>query len=309
MQLSVLSGMLFDLIENGKATSAQLSEKYGLSPRSVARYIARLRTRLPILVKRGRNGGIYLSECYKLPANWLSQEEYETTIDALALAYSLRGDHRYAQARHKLLSHEETAISAATLSGETSEIICDCGLLNANNALTQTLTLIKTAISEKGVLEIVYEQSARGPTDKIEPYQLIFRCGVWYLYAFCYTRRRFHLFTIGRVIAIRKTDERFQKRPFSQAEIDGCFLLPAPEYIQVRLLLADGAVDRVRDRIGVGSLQRLHGKWYAHLTVENTDESMWQILSLGTGVQVLSPVFLREKIAKIGKALSTTHEE
>lgn len=307
MQLSVLSGMLFDLIENGKLTAAALAEKYALSPRSIARYIARLRTRLPILVKRGRNGGIYLSECYKLPANWLTQEEYEATVDALTLGYSLHGDKRYAQAKHKFLLHEETAVAAATLSGESSEIVCDCNLFCENDTFIQTLSLIKTAISEKNVLEIVYEQTAHSQIDKIEPHQLIFRRGVWYLYAFCYTRRQFYLFIVGRMVAIRKTDERFKKRPFTDAEFGNALLSEKTEYIQVRLALTDAAVDRMRDRFGMHHLQRLHGKWYAHLTVENSDESVWKIVSLGEGMQVLSPAFLREKMVEIGKTLMQAH--
>lgn len=307
MRLSVLSGMLFDLIENGKVTAADFAEKYALSPRSVARYIAQLRTRLPILVKRGRNGGIYLSECYKLPSNWLTQEEYEATLDALALGYSLQGDGRFAQAKHKFLLHEETAVATATLSGENGEIVCDCNLFCANDTLTRTLSLIKTAISERAVLEVVYEQTAQAQTDKIEPYQLIFRRGVWQLYAFCYTRRQFYLFTVGRIAAIRKTDERFKKRPFTDTEAENAVLSQKPEYMQVRLALTETATERIRDRIGIHHLQRLHGKWYAHLPMENTDESAWKILSLGDGVQVLSPAFLREKMVEIGKTLIQTH--
>ncbi len=306
MRLSVLSGMLFDLIENGKLTAAVLAEKYALSPRSVARYLAQLRTRLPILVKRGRNGGIYLSECYKLPANWLTQEEYDATVDALTLGYSLHGDRRYAQAKHKFLLHEETAVAQTTLSGESGELVCDCSLFCENDTFAQTLSLIKTAISEKTVLEIVYEQTAHSPTDKIEPHQLIFKRGVWYLYAFCYTRRQFYLFIVGRIAAIRKTDEHFKKRPFTDAETR-TDLPKKTEYMQVRLALSDTAASRVRDRIGMHRLQRLRGKWYAHLTMENSDESVWKILSLGEGVQVLSPTFLREKMAEIGKTLMQAH--
>ena len=308
MQLSVLSGMLFDLIENGKVTANEFAEKYALSPRSVARYISRLRAQLPILVKRGRNGGIYLSECYKLPASWLTQTEYDAMVDALSLAYALQGESRYAQAKHKLLFHQETAISSAVLSGEMQEILCDSETLGAGSALAQTLSLIKTAITEKYLVEIVYEQSARADMKKIQPHLLILRRGIWYLYAFCYTKRQFQLFTVGKIIAILKTDERFQKRPFSQTDVESCFPTPANEYITVRLHIDDMAIERVRERIGVHNLQYLQGKWQAHLRMENTDESILQLLTLGDGVQVLSPEHFREKIARIGKKLVAAHE-
>ena len=83
MKFSILIDMLFDLLSKRKITAAYLAEKYQISPRTVYRYVDLLAQKLPVSVKRGRNGGIYLSDSYRLPVGFMSADEYTAAINAL----------------------------------------------------------------------------------------------------------------------------------------------------------------------------------------------------------------------------------
>lgn len=102
MKFQNVLDMLFELLEKRKVTATYFSKKYGVSVRTVYRYVDELRTALPITITRGRSGGISLPDCYKLPVGYMSNEEYGATLDALDMAYCATTDERYLIAREKL---------------------------------------------------------------------------------------------------------------------------------------------------------------------------------------------------------------
>ena len=71
--------MLFLLVRDRKKTRRELAEKFSVSDDAVDRDIVVLSRYVPITIKRGRNGGIYLSEDYNGIKTYLNDEE-ETLI-------------------------------------------------------------------------------------------------------------------------------------------------------------------------------------------------------------------------------------
>ena len=83
MKFEFLLNMLFDLLQNRRLTARFFTQKYALSARTVYRYLDVLTKFLPLTVTRGRNGGVTLADCYKLPVDFLNEQEYEATMYAL----------------------------------------------------------------------------------------------------------------------------------------------------------------------------------------------------------------------------------
>ena len=86
MKFTILVEMLFDLLARRKLTAGYFAEKYQISERTVYRYLDCLSISVPVYVKRGRDGGICISDSYKLPAGFMTKEEYAAAIEALELA-------------------------------------------------------------------------------------------------------------------------------------------------------------------------------------------------------------------------------
>jgi predicted DNA-binding transcriptional regulator YafY len=104
MKLKIILRMLFELLQKRKLSAAYFSKKYNLSARTVYRYIEALKTAVPLEITRGRNGGIVLPDNFRLPMNFMTNEEYLAAMDGLEIAYCHQPEQRFLLAREKLAS-------------------------------------------------------------------------------------------------------------------------------------------------------------------------------------------------------------
>jgi len=72
MKFAILLEILFELLAKRKVTATYLAEKHEISTRTVYRYIDLLSLTVPIYIKRGRNGGICITDNYKLPVGFMT---------------------------------------------------------------------------------------------------------------------------------------------------------------------------------------------------------------------------------------------
>lgn len=102
--MKILLSIAFELLEKGQLTAAYLTQKYAVSARTVYRHVDKLSHILPLCVKRGRGGGIYLAEHCRLPVGFLTESEYRSIVDALENSYAQTGEERFLSAKRKLSS-------------------------------------------------------------------------------------------------------------------------------------------------------------------------------------------------------------
>ena len=102
MKFENVLDMLFTLLKKRKVTASYFAKKYSVSLRTVYRYVAALQPFVPLTISRGRNGGICLHDSFKLPMNFMTNEEYLATIDALEIAYCQQPEERFLVAKEKL---------------------------------------------------------------------------------------------------------------------------------------------------------------------------------------------------------------
>jgi predicted DNA-binding transcriptional regulator YafY len=72
---------------------------------------------------------------------------------------------------------------------------------------------LNEAIREERSLNIEYYSFSSGAqkTRIVDPYQIVYRDGFWYLVAFCHTRNEIRLFRVDRIRKLEATFERFEK--------------------------------------------------------------------------------------------------
>ena len=297
MQFNILLNILFELLQRQKLTATYLARKHDLSTRTVYRYVEKLSECVPLQVKRGRDGGIFLSECYKLPLNFMTEIEYASAQEALSIAYEQYGEARFLQAKKKLSTQEKTETKTLFCAEETGSLFIDSSGWDGLNVFTEKLRLIKHCMQERYVLEIEYlsprnERSLR----KIEPHALIFQKNAWHVYAFCHKKRSFRSFSLGKIVTAVQTGEHFLKRSFEKESI---FSSPAAtKTVNVRLEVAKSALSAMQDWLGVESLRQQGDKWYAEAVLADEEALLSKLLSFGAGITVVEPLSLREKISK-----------
>ena len=175
MNTEILLDMLFEFLSKRRVTAKYLAEKYGVSERTVYRYVDALAHSLPLFVKRGRNGGICLSDSYRLPVGFMSGEEYTALLDALQIAYQKDPHPRFLNARRKINAQIKTESQTLSVVGDAN------GFFVEENfpSLTQKTQVILDCMREELLAEIEYQpKNGEMFHAKIEPHSLILRQGV-----------------------------------------------------------------------------------------------------------------------------------
>ncbi|MBQ9714195.1 MAG: YafY family transcriptional regulator [Clostridia bacterium] len=307
MKFSILIAILFDLLAKRKATALELSEKYEISPRTVYRYIDLMSTYVPIYVKRGRDGGIYISDNYKLPMGFMTKEEYEAAIESLSAMYSQFPQERFLAAKRKLSAQVKAEARDITLSGEIGNILVDGGTWSDTHNFSEKMRLVEECLRDKILLEIEYHSRMGEKTQRmIEPHVLVFKQGVWYVFAFCHKQRAFRLFRLGRIFSALKTNEKFTKRPFSREDIPLNYWTNE-KTVTANFEITEKAFADAQDWLGVENLQLKNGKWYAEVTLPDDETLIRKIVSLGTGMRVVAPEELRRRVAENAAAVAALY--
>ena len=308
MKFTILIEILFELLAKRKVTAPYLAEKYEISPRTVYRYIDQLSLTVPIYIKRGRDGGICISDSYKLPKGFMTKEEYEATIEALETMYAQLPESRFLEAKLKISAQVKSETRDLAISGEVGSILVDGGTWGDTRDFSQKLRLIEECIKNHTAVEMEYLSRKSEKTHrKIEPHVLVFKQNVWYLYAFCHKQRAFRLFRVGRIFSMLKTEETFTKRAFAREDIPLTFWSDESEQISVRLQIENEAFADAMDWLGGENLKQSGEKWIAEVTLPNEEGLARKLLSFGSGVKVLSPLSLKEKIVQLAKETVATY--
>lgn len=305
MKYSILLSMLFDLLHKRKLTAKYFSEKFEISVRTVYRYVDELSYAVPVHVLRGRDGGICISDSYKLPKGFMTELEYEATIEALEAMYSQLPEERFLDAKRKLSAQLKAEVRDVAHSGDIGSILIDGGTWGDSTQFSEKMRLFEECIKERIVLEIEYHsRSGEKTTRKIEPHVLVFKQNVWYVYAFCHLKREFRLFRLGRVYSAIKTEENFFKRPFAREDIPLNFWTDETQAMETRFEISEEGFADAQDWLGGENLYEVNGKWYADVFLPDGEGLVLKILGLGAGVKVLYPESLKRRVKETAEAIA-----
>ena len=307
MKFEVMLAILFRLLRRTKASAAELADLYGVSQRSIYRYVEELIVSgVPINIIRGRNGGIFLPDTYKLPENFLSKEEYAAAVGAMEVFYAQTQDESLHAALEKMSAQQKDHSRNLSLSGN---ILVDSGTWGDAYNFSEKLKLLEEAVEKNLCLDVSYinrggEESRR----VIEPHILVYKQNVWYVYAWCRLREEFRLFKIGRIKAARRTGEIFEKRPFEREKIPLKFNFESYELIPVRLRIENAALPDVEEWLGTDNIRREGGALVADVTLPDSPALISKLASFGSGIRIESPSSLIEKVRSYARELVSLYE-
>lgn len=296
MKYQIMTGILFTLLAKRKVSAGDLAAKYGVSVRSIYRYIDEMTVSgIPIDVARGAGGGIYISDAFKLSRGLLTREEYTKTIEAMLAMYEQLHDAALLSAIEKLSSQMKSEKYDLTFSGN---ILVDSGAWGDEHRFSEKLTLLERAVEEREALDIDYlSREGEHTQRRIYPHLLVYKQNVWYIYAYCTTRNAFRLFKLGRMRAILKTGERFERIPFRREDVPLTFWHDADSAIFALFEIGPDALPFAEDWLGVENITKKDGKYYAEVSLPDDESLVGKILSVGAGFRVLAPDSLRERVS------------
>jgi predicted DNA-binding transcriptional regulator YafY len=205
---------VLDLLQNhGQMRGDDLAARLEVDVRTVRRYALILRERgIPVEVKRGRYGG------YSLPAGY-RQPLALTKDEALALTYGLLGAGKQAlgldeREAARTLKKVTRVLPAATrdLIGALDGAVTFATSRPAGDIVgaPEWLDAMVRAIQARQCVRIHYHAQTGDVTERdVDPYQVAYRAGRWYLVGHCHLRADLRVFRLDHIQHVRALAETF----------------------------------------------------------------------------------------------------
>ena len=287
--------ILMQLLSKKKITAKEIAERYEISVRSVYRYVEELTVcGVPIDVARGRYGGLTVADTFRLPTGYFTREEYAAAINALDAMASQVHDKNIISAREKLESRKKNERAGSSVSGN---IIVDGGTWGDTKKFSDKMLVVEQAVNEAKSLMIDYiSREGEHSRRVIDPYVLIFKQNVWYVYAFCHTKQDFRTFKIGRIKQASFTGRTFEKREISRSEIPLDFYYSTDKLTSVTLEIEKASLADAEEWLGIDNIEPRGNSFVADVTLPDDSQLVGKILSYGGAIRVLSPKDLKEKV-------------
>ncbi|MEU8844993.1 YafY family protein [Streptomyces sp. NPDC048564] len=298
MKSSRLVSILLLLQTRGRMTAAQLAEELEVSVRTVYRDVEALSAAgVPLYGDAGHAGGYRLLDGYRTRLTGLTSGEAEALFLAgapgPAAQLGLGSVLAAAQLKVRAALPAELRSHADRISGRFH---LDAPGWYADADETPHLPAVADAVWNSRVLHVLYRRW-REPTDverRLEPYGLVLKAGRWYVVAGPGPRT----FRVDQILQLTPAHEEFT-RP---ADFDLAAYWRAYQRDFHDRLHRREAVVRLAPGVTLGRAagHRTEKDGWTRVTVpiESVDHAHAEFLRLGTGIEVLQPPELRERIAR-----------
>ena len=308
MKYTMLLKILFLLLSRRKVSARYIADRYELSIRTVYRYIDELSLAgIPIYNERGRNGGYSIADNYKIPANFLSEEESEKVISTLSALNKELNSEVLESVITKIASISK--VNEGSLALSFGNLIIDGTAWGVSDGYGQTLKVLQKAIEENTLVLITYLNRDGESSERIiEPHVLALKQGLWYAYAYCRKRETFRLFKIGRIQKLKLLSENFIRRETIDMKEVFKKWYDEPEE-DIDLLVDESIKADVEEWLGVDKVTvSPSGKITATAKLPLDDYLTAKILSFGNKIKVISPKQLKDAVISSAKSIENLYE-
>lgn len=292
MQESRLFKIVYHLLDKGQATAPELAKRFEVSVRTIYRDIDALSAAgIPVYAEAGRNGGIRLMSDFVLDQALLSGEEKREILAALQ-SINITGN----------LAGSSTIQKLSALFALSSEnwLEVDFSRWGNQGFDKEKFETLKSAVIHCRHVRIRYAGSDGSVGERtVQPYKLVYKSKAWYLKAFCTEKQDMRTFKLNRILELTLLEESFVRRSFPEEPADDEGIYPF-----VRLRFPKEMAYRVYDEFDGNQIERQeNGDLIASARMP---EGAWLIgflLSFGTQVEIVSPAYLKEEIARLAKEI------
>ena len=204
MQIDQLFEFVYILIDKKQVTAKEMAKHFGVSTRTIFRWIDALSVSgVPVFALKGRGGGIAISESYALDKTILSEEERLAILSSVKALNNLSGNpasvvNANIKAAEKLshLVQKDTDWLEVDFSPWSPE----------GQGVRQLFAVLRDSILKQRQISFDYF-SGSGKTEHriVHPWKLVYRGQAWYLHGWCTSRKAERFFKLSRMVNVNQT--------------------------------------------------------------------------------------------------------
>lgn len=282
-------------MRQGTVTAAELAERFEVSVRTIYRDMDTLSAAgIPIYAKKGKNGGICLTEQFVLNKMLLTKDEQQEILSGLV---SLR--ETKAEAGENILQK----LGEFFRTDPVDWLAID--LSDWSGSRVQLYENIKNAILARRLLQFdYYGKNGQMRRRTVEPVKLLFKEYTWYLKAYCRERKDWRLFKLFRIKRLSVQEETFVPRAECISQEDAQQGHEIQMGLNMNMTVVDVRIDkreayRVYDRFEEEEIEVLpDGNFMVHFHLTMDDWGYGVLLSFGPSAEVLAPEAVRQEMKR-----------
>ena len=308
MQIDQLFEFVYILIDKKQVTAKEMAKRFGVSTRTVYRWMEALSlSGVPIYSLKGRGGGIAISEKFAMDNTVLSEEERLAIVSSVKAFYNLAGNPASAVNVNMKAAEKISGLA----SSNTDWLEVDFAPWSPEGSEVRNLFgILRDSILKKRQITFDYfTGDGRSERRTVHPWKLIFRGQSWYLFGWCTSRKAERFFKLTRMRNLTMTS----KDADISIDIAASETRPGPEYsaplIQVKAKITEEKISYLMDSF-ICTQIKPQKKGYVNVTFTAPD-TPWLceiLLSFGDQIKILSPAKLKSKISETAEKISALYK-
>ncbi|MBD1379455.1 helix-turn-helix transcriptional regulator [Metabacillus arenae] len=293
MKLDRLLGITMALLTKKKVTASELASRFEVSIRTIYRDIELInQSGIPVSSFSGKDGGFKIMSGFFLTKQHFSIDDFSMIYNLLKGGEGAVGGTKFTSLINKL-----STLQPALLNEERQDkMIFD---ISASKGEKEIVLPLLEAIDQSKRITCTYTNASGQVSErKIEPLNLLWERGIWYLDGYCLFRKDKRYFRVSRMADLEVSKEQFSPRAEYKRPVQ------EQEGTNTHLRFDLTAQPRVFEQFP-GEFTH-HGDFIdVQTTFYSREYAVSVILSFGAKVEILSPDDLKkdliEKINEIRK--------
>ena len=309
MQIDQLFELVYVLIDKKQVTAKEMSQRFGVSTRTIYRWVDALSVSgVPVYMQNGRGGGIAISEQYALDTKVLSEEERLAIVSSVKALNSLSGNPASVVNANIKAAEKISGLVAK----DTDWLEVDFAPWSPEGGSVRQVfgTLRDCILQKKQVIFDYYSGDGRFERRTVHPWKLIYKGQAWYLQGWCTLRKAERFFKLTRIRNLDMTGRAANIIKITAKEYEHLHNKAAskenfnyhPELLTIKAKVYQQKISYLLDTFICSQvISHKDGSVTATFTVPQDDWVYELLLSFGPNMKIISPKLVREKVVALTK--------
>ena len=319
MQLDQLFEFVYILIDKKQVTAKEMAERFGVSTRTIYRWVDALSVSgVPVYSQNGRGGGIAISEQYAFDTKVLSEEERLAIVSSVKALNSLSGNP--ASVVNANIKAAEKISGLVEKDADWLEV--DFAPWSPEGSIVRQMfgTLRDCILQKKQVAFDYYTGDGNMERRIVHPWKLIYKGQAWYLQGWCTTRKSERFFKLtrmqnldmtGRTANISKlTAKEYEAKNNPKTSDEKSIYTPVtPKLLKIKAKVFPPRISYLFDTFVCSEvIPHNDGSITATFSVPEQDWIYELLLGFGQNMKIISPKTVKNEILRIAKEVQKIYE-